>query len=35
MTRGDFIYIRAHEKHRVAWTTHHEPTIWLAVHFLS
>jgi cupin 2 domain-containing protein len=33
MTRVDFVHIRAHEKHRVAWTTPDEPTIWLAVHF--
>jgi cupin 2 domain-containing protein len=35
MARGDFLHIRAHEKHRVAWTTPDEPTIWLAVHFES
>jgi cupin 2 domain-containing protein len=33
MNRGDFVHIRDHEKHRVEWTTPHEPTIWLAVHF--
>jgi cupin 2 domain-containing protein len=30
---GDFINIPAHTKHRVDWTTPHEPTIWLAVHY--
>ncbi len=30
---GDFIDIPAHKKHRVAWTTQDEPTIWLAVHY--
>ena len=25
--------IDAHRRHRVAWTTPDEPTIWLAVHF--
>ncbi len=30
---GDFIDIPAHRKHRVAWTTPDEPTIWLAVHY--
>jgi cupin 2 domain-containing protein len=28
---GDSIDIPAHTKHRVAWTTPDEPTIWLAV----
>jgi cupin 2 domain-containing protein len=35
MNRGDYLHIGAHEKHRVAWTTPDEPTIWLAVHFES
>jgi len=30
---GDFINIPAHHRHRVAWTTPDEPTIWLAVHY--
>jgi cupin 2 domain-containing protein len=33
MRVGDWINIPAHEKHRVAWTTPDEPTIWLAVHY--
>lgn len=33
MRPGDFINIPAHQKHRVAWTTPDEPTIWLAVHY--
>jgi cupin 2 domain-containing protein len=33
MGLGDFIDIPAHKKHRVAWTTPDEPTIWLAVHY--
>jgi len=33
MGPGDFIDIPAHRKHRVAWTTPDEPTIWLAVHY--
>ena len=33
MGPGDFINIPAHKKHRVAWTTPDEPTIWLAVHY--
>jgi cupin 2 domain-containing protein len=30
---GDYLDIPAHTKHRVAWTTPDEPTIWLAVHY--
>ena len=30
---GDFVNIPAHRKHRVAWTSPDEPTIWLAVHY--
>ena len=30
---GDFVNISAHQRHRVAWTTPDEPTIWLAVHY--
>jgi cupin 2 domain-containing protein len=33
LTPGDFINIRAHEKHRVEWTSPDEPTVWLAVHY--
>ncbi len=33
MGPGDYINIPAHQKHRVAWTTPDEPTIWLAVHY--
>jgi cupin 2 domain-containing protein len=33
MGPGDFINIPAHRKHRVAWTTLDQPTIWLAVHY--
>jgi len=32
MTVGDWISIAAHERHRVAWTSPDEPTVWLAVH---
>ncbi|TWU55289.1 cupin domain-containing protein [Rubripirellula reticaptiva] len=28
---GDWINIPAHKRHRVAWTSPNEPTIWLAV----
>jgi cupin 2 domain-containing protein len=33
MKPGDYLNIPAHKKHRVAWTTPDEPTIWLAVHY--
>ncbi len=33
MRPGDYVNIPAHKKHRVAWTTPDEPTIWLAVHY--
>lgn len=28
---GDAVFIPAHTKHRVAWTTPDEPTVWLAL----
>ena len=31
MRPGDHILIPAHRKHRVAWTSPGEPTVWLAV----
>ncbi len=30
---GDCVLIPARQKHRVAWTMSHEPTVWLAVFF--
>ncbi len=30
---GDHVNIPAHRRHRVAWTTPDEPTIWLAVFY--
>lgn len=33
MSAGDHLLIAARQKHRVAWTTPDEPTIWLAVHY--
>jgi cupin 2 domain-containing protein len=32
MEPGDWIFIPAHEKHRVDWTSEEEVCIWLAVH---
>jgi cupin 2 domain-containing protein len=33
MKVGDWISIRAHQKHRVDWTSPDEPTVWLAVFY--
>lgn len=33
MGPGDYLDIPARTKHRVAWTTPDEPTIWLAVYY--
>lgn len=33
LTRGDFVFIPAHRRHRVAWTDPDQPTLWLAVHW--
>jgi cupin 2 domain-containing protein len=35
MGPGDYLDIPARRKHRVAWTTPDEPTIWLAVYYGS
>jgi cupin 2 domain-containing protein len=32
---GDHLLIPAHRSHWVTWTARDEPTIWLAMHFLS
>lgn len=31
LAAGDHVFIPAHARHRVEWTTPDEPTIWLAV----
>lgn len=33
MKPGDFLNIPAFKKHRVDWTTPHEPTVWLGVRY--
>ncbi len=33
LTPGDSVLIPAHQRHRVAWTTPDEPTVWLAVFY--
>ncbi|MBA4018085.1 MAG: phosphoribosylaminoimidazole carboxylase [Pirellula sp.] len=30
---GDYVNIPAHCRHRVAWTTPDEPTVWLAIFY--
>jgi cupin 2 domain-containing protein len=32
---GDYLNIPAHRKHRVAWTSPDEPTVWLAVWYTA
>jgi cupin 2 domain-containing protein len=32
LRNGDTLFIPAHRKHRVEWTSSHPPCIWLAVH---
>ncbi len=33
LKEGDYLDIKAHQKHRVAWTKPDIETIWLAVHY--
>ncbi|MCP4322432.1 MAG: cupin domain-containing protein [Alteromonadales bacterium] len=33
LKQGDYLHIKAHEKHRVFATSPDEPTIWLAIFF--
>lgn len=33
MEKGDHLLIPSHVRHRVAWTSKDQQTIWLAVHF--
>jgi cupin 2 domain-containing protein len=33
MKPGDHVLIEAHCRHRVAWTSDTEPTVWLAVYY--
>ncbi|WP_009545876.1 cupin domain-containing protein [Crocosphaera subtropica] len=32
LTTGDYLLIKAHEKHRVTFTSSDPPCIWLAIH---
>ena len=31
--RGSYLNISAHKRHRVAWTSATEKTVWLAIHY--
>jgi cupin 2 domain-containing protein len=33
LTPGDYLNLSAHTRHRVAWTTPEEATIWLAIYY--
>lgn len=33
LKQGDYLHIKAHEKHRVVGTSPDEPTIWLAIFY--
>jgi len=33
LKQGDYLNIKAHQKHKVSWTTLEEETIWLAIHY--
>lgn len=35
MESGDHIWIPAHRRHRVEWTSHNPPAIWLALHLAT
>jgi cupin 2 domain-containing protein len=35
LREGDYLNIKAHEKHRVVWTAPEVETVWLAVHYES
>ena len=33
LNSGDYLWIAAHRRHRVEWTSQRPPAIWLAFHF--
>ena len=33
LSKGDYLHIPAHQKHRVKWTEPDQKTIWLAIHY--
>ena len=32
---GDYVFLPAHCRHRVAWTRSEPPTVWLAIHMFT
>lgn len=34
LNAGDYLFIPAHTRHRVSWTSGTENTVWLAIHWL-
>lgn len=35
LEEGDYIFLPAHCRHRVAWTRSQPPTVWLAIHLFT
>ena len=35
LSEGDFVFLPAHCRHRVAWTQREPPTVWLAIHMFT
>ena len=35
MNSGDWFLIPTRRRHRIAWTTSADPTVWLAVHYIE
>ena len=35
LTPGDYVWIPAHCRHRVEWTSENPPAVWLALHLAS
>ena len=35
LQKGDWVFISAHKRHRIKWTSAEPPCIWLAVHYGS
>jgi cupin 2 domain-containing protein len=35
LVEGDFVFLPAHCRHRVAWTQREPPTVWLAIHIFT
>jgi cupin 2 domain-containing protein len=32
LSKGDYLFIKAHEKHRVVYTSTEPPCVWIAIH---